>query len=161
MIELLAPAGNRSKLNTALYFGADACYLGGKRFSLRSLSENFTDEELRSAVEYAHSLGKKVYVTVNILARNADFAEIGAFGKYLVSIGADAALVSDPGVIACLKNEAPDLTLHLSTQANTTNCYSVRFWKEQGVARIVLARELSVKEIAEIHAFVPDIELEA
>lgn len=160
-MELLAPAGNYAKLMTAFYFGADACYLGGKHLSLRSLSDNFTDEELRRAVEYAHARGKKVYVTVNIFAKNGDFAQIERFGKYLSEIGADAALVSDPGVIYCMKNAAPDLKLHLSTQANTTNLYAVRFWREQGLSRVVLARELSLREIAEIHAAVPDMEIEA
>lgn len=161
MIELLAPAGNFSKLKTALYFGADACYLGGKLFSLRSLADNFTDEELKEAVNYAHALGKKVYVTANIFAKNGDFAALEKYAKYLASIGADAVLVSDPGVVYCMKNAAPDLTLHLSTQANTTNAMAVKFWKEQGISRVVLARELSLKEIKEIHDEVPDVELEA
>ena len=161
MIELLAPAGNVSKLKTALYFGADACYLGGKLFSLRSLADNFTEEELKDAVCYAHALGKRVYVTANIFAKNGDFPALERYAKYLAAIGADAVLVSDPGVVYCMKNAAPSLTLHLSTQANTTNYQSVRFWKEQGISRVVLARELSLKEIEEIHRAVPDVELEA
>lgn len=159
--ELLAPAGNFSKLRTAFHFGADAAYVGGKQFSLRAFADNFTADELRSAVEFAHSLGKKVYVTANIFARNADFAELSDYFRFLAEIGVDAAIVSDSGVISVAKKAAPTLTLHLSTQANTTNKYAVEFWKDQGVSRVILARELSLKEISEIHEFAPEIELEA
>lgn len=160
-VELLAPAGNYNKLKTAFYFGADAAYIGGKAFSLRSFADNFDAEELKSAVEFAHSLGKKVYVTANIFARNADFGALGDYFAYLYSIGADAAIISDSGVFYAAKKAAPDLAVHISTQANLTNKYAVKFWKEQGATRVVLARELSLAEIAEIHSFVPDIELEA
>ena len=159
--ELLAPAGNFAKLKTALYFGADAVYLGGKNFSLRTFADNFTEDELRAAVALAHAQNKKVYVTANVFARNADFAYLKDYFAFLQEIGADAAIISDPGAIYLAKQVAPKLDLHLSTQANTTNKYSVKFWKEQGLSRIVLARELSLKEIAEIHDFVPDMELEA
>lgn len=158
--ELLAPAGNRAKLNTAFYFGADAAYLGGKRFSLRSFADNFSDGELKDAVTYAHSLGKRVYVTANIFARNHDLGLMEDYFAMLCDIGADAALVSDPGVLAAAKKAAPKLALHISTQANVTNKYAVRFWRDMGASRAVLARELSLDEIAQIHAFVPDIELE-
>lgn len=160
-VELLAPAGNFSKLKTALYFGADAAYLGGKEFSLRSFADNFSREELVSAVKYAHALGKKVYVTVNIYAKNADLAPMEDYFSFLQEAGADAALISDPGVLAAAKKCAPGLPVHISTQANITNKYAVKFWREQGASRTVLARELSLAEIAEIHAYVPDIELEA
>ncbi|MBQ8657979.1 MAG: U32 family peptidase [Clostridia bacterium] len=160
-VELLAPAGNYEKLKTALYFGADAVYVGGKNFSLRSFADNFTAEELSSAVSLARSQGKKVYATANIFAKNADFSALSEYLIYLQSIGADAAIISDPGVIYLAKKVAPKLELHLSTQANTTNRYAVKFWQEQGVSRIVLARELSIKEISEIHDFVPEMELEA
>ena len=159
--ELLAPAGNRAKLNTAFYFGADAAYLGGKRFSLRSFADNFSDEELKDAVSYAHSLGKKVYVTANIFARNADLGAMEDYFAMLYAVGADAVLVSDPGVLAAAKKAAPKLAVHISTQANVTNKYAVRFWRDMGATRAVLARELSLKEISDIHAAVPDIELEA
>ena len=159
--ELLAPAGNFAKLKTALYFGADAVYLGGKNFSLRTFADNFTEDELRAAVALAHAQNKKVYVTANVFARNADFAYLKDYFTFLQDIGADAAIISDPGAIYLAKQVAPKLDIHLSTQANTTNKYAVKFWKEQGISRIVLARELSLKEIAEIHEFVPDIELEA
>ena len=159
--ELLAPAGNFAKLKTALYFGADAVYLGGKNFSLRTFADNFTEDELRAAVALAHAQNKKVYVTANVFARNADFAYLKDYFTFLQDIGTDAAIISDPGAIYLVKQVAPKLDIHLSTQANTTNKYSVKFWGEQGVSRIVLARELSLKEIAEIHEFAPEIELEA
>lgn len=159
--ELLAPAGSYQKLCTALHFGADAVYVGGKQFSLRTFADNFTAEELSSAVSLAHSMGKKVYVTANVFARNADFPMLEDYFKGLEKIGADAAIISDPGAIYVAKKAAPNLPIHLSTQANTTNKYAVKFWQEQGVSRVILARELSIKEIAEIHDFVPETELEA
>ena len=159
--ELLAPAGSYSKFLTALHFGADAVYLGGKNFSLRTFADNFTKEELKTAVTLAHTQGKKVYVTANIYARNADFAMLGDYFSYLSKVGADGVIVIDPGAVYVAKKYAPTLPIHLSTQANTTNKYAVKFWQEQGVSRVILARELSLKEIAEIHEFVPDMELEA
>lgn len=160
--ELLAPAGNLSKLKTAFYFGADAVYLGGKNFSLRSFSDNFTQDELLSAVKFAHDLGKKVYVTVNIYARNADFSYLEDYLKYLDLIGVDAVIVSDPGIIALAKKVAPHVDVHISTQANTLNKYSAKFWVDFGASRIILARELSLLDIKEIRDFLPDnIELEA
>ena len=159
--ELLAPAGSPAKLNTALYFGADAAYVGGKQFSLRTFADNFTMEELKSAVEFAHGIGKKVYVTANIFAKNSDFSQLKDYFSALSEIQVDAAIISDPGVVYVAKNAAPKLPIHLSTQANTTNKYAVKFWEEQGISRVILARELSIKEIAEIHDFVPNIELEA
>lgn len=158
--ELLAPAGSYAKFLTALHFGADAIYLGGKQFSLRTFADNFTEEELRSAVVLAHEKGKKIYVTANVYARNAETEGLKTYFKTLEDIGVDAVIISDPGVVYIAKTYAPKLSIHLSTQANTTNKYAVKFWKEQGVARVILARELSLKEIKEIHEFVPDIELE-
>lgn len=160
-VELLAPAGSYEKFLTALQFGADAVYLGGKHFSLRTFADNFTEEQLCQAVKLAHKKGKKVYVAANIFARNADFTKLGEYFKQLQDFGVDAVIVSDPGVIYFVKSVAPKLAIHLSTQANTTNKYSVKFWKEQGVSRVILARELSIAEIKEIHEFVPDVELEA
>lgn len=160
-IELLAPAGNFEKLKTAFRFGADAAYLGGKDFSLRSFADNFSAEELRAAVEYAHARGKKVYVTANIFAKNADFAALADYFRYLQEIGADAALVTDVGAFSLARQVAPKLPLHISTQANTTNKYAAKFWQEQGAERVVLARELSLSEIAEIHEYCPGLELEA
>lgn len=160
-IELLAPAGNFEKLKVAFRFGADAAYLGGKDFSLRSFADNFSAEELRAAVEYAHARGKKVYVTANIFAKNADFAALADYFRYLQEIGADAALVTDAGAFSLAKQVAPKLPLHVSTQANTTNKYAAKFWQEQGAERVVLARELSLAEIGEIHEYCPGLELEA
>lgn len=160
-VELLAPAGNFEKLKTAFYFGADAAYIGGKEFSLRSFADNFTRDGLASAVEYAHSLGKKVYVTVNIFAKNADTPVLEDYFSYLKDIKADAAIISDSGVFYAARKAAKGLPVHISTQANLTNKYAVKFWYEQGATRAILARELSLEEIAEIHAFVPQIELEA
>lgn len=159
--ELLAPAGNFSKLKTAVYYGADAVYIGGKSFSLRALSDNFTDEEIARAVEYAHGKNVKVYVTVNIFAKNSDFDKAKEYFKFLYSVGVDAVLITDIGLIDLCKEVAPNLPIHLSTQANTLNKYAVRAWKNYGLERVVLARELSLAEIAEIRQFVPDIELEA
>ncbi len=159
--ELLAPAGNYQKLETALNFGADAVYVGGKQFSLRTFADNFTTEELASAVRLAHENAKKLYVTVNVFARNGDFSALKEELQTLQEMGADGVIVSDPGVVYLAKKVAPRLNLHLSTQANTTNKYSVKFWKDIGVSRVVLARELSIKEIAKIHDFVPEMELEA
>ncbi len=160
-IELLAPAGNFQKLKTALYFGADAVYVGGKEFSLRSFADNFTREELAEAVKFTHESGKKIYVTANIFAKNADLAQLCDYFAFLQEIGADAAIISDSGAIYAAKKAAPKLNVHVSTQANLTNKYAVKFWQEQGASRAILARELSLKEIAEIHDFVPEIELEA
>ena len=159
--ELLAPAGSYAKFLTALHFGADAVYLGGKNFSLRTFADNFTADELKMAVSHAHTLGKKVYVTANVFARNPDFGQLKDYFQYLAEIQADGVIVSDPGVVYLAKQVAPSLPIHLSTQANTTNQYAVKFWKEQGVSRVILARELSLAEIKDIHECCPDMELEA
>ncbi len=154
--ELLAPVGGADKLPYALHFGADAVYLGGKNFGLRAFSDNFDDEEMSKAISFAHSLGKKVYVTLNIFAKNADFGEMGEYVQKLVSFGADAAIISDPGVVDFVMKTAPKLDVHLSTQANTTNKYAAAFWAKQGVKRIVLARELTLDEIKEIKDYLGD-----
>ncbi len=159
--ELLAPAGSYAKFLTAMHFGADAVYVGGKNFSLRTFADNFTAEELQSAVLHAHSLGKKVYVTANIIARNSDFVQLQEYFQFLQEIGADAAIISDAGAVYAAQKAAPKLPIHLSTQANTTNKYAVKFWKEQGISRVILARELSLNEITEMHEFEPNVELEA
>lgn len=151
--ELLAPAGNFEKLKTAFYYGADAVYVGGRIFSLRALSENFSLEELKEAVIYAHNLNKKLYVAVNILAKNADFNELKDYLIYLNEINVDAVIVSDPGIISLIKEVCSDLEIHLSTQASALNKYSAKFWVDIGVKRIVLARELSLKEVKEISEY--------
>ncbi len=161
-IELLAPAGNFSKLKTAINFGADAVYMGGKDFSLRAFSDNFTNEELLKAVNYAHEKGKKVYITVNIFAKNSDFIKAEEYFKYLEKIKVDGVILTDPGFIMLAKKVAPSLELHLSTQANTLNKYSTKFWEETGIKRVILARELSFNEIKEIREYLnPETELEA
>ena len=159
-IELLSPAGDMSKLKTALYYGADAVYIGGKSFSLRALAGNFTNEEILEAVEYAHALGKKVYVTVNIFGRNSDISAAEEYFKFLESAKIDGAIISDTGLIYTARTVAPNLPINLSTQANTLNYKTVEFWKNFGVKRVILARELSAKEIKEISERVPDMEVE-
>lgn len=161
MLELLMPAGNLKKLKTAFHFGADAVYLGGKAFSLRAFADNFTEDEIAEGVNYAHSLGKKVYVTVNIFAKNSDLDKAKDYFIFLQNVGADAVLISDIGLVTLCKEVAPRLTIHLSTQANTTNLLAVKFWQSMGVKRVVLARELELDEIKQIHDAVPDMELEA
>ncbi|MEY8382053.1 U32 family peptidase [Christensenellaceae bacterium 44-20] len=159
-VELLAPAGNMECLKTALYFGADAVYLAGKQYGLRAFAANFTQEELGEAVRLAHSLKKRVYLTLNALFRNQDFE---GFPDYLLRIkemGIDAVIVSDPGVMQCCLEAG--LEVHLSTQASTLNAQSAAFWHRQGVKRIVLAREITLAEAAEIAQNAPDgLELEA
>lgn len=159
-VELLAPAGNFSKLKTAIYYGADAVYIGGKNFSLRALSDNFTDDEIADAVIYAHARNVMIYVTVNIFARNNDFEKAAAYFRFLYNAGVDAVLITDIGLIDLCKEVAPGLSIHLSTQANTLNKYSVKAWQNYGLKRVVLARELSLGEVGEIHSFVPGMELE-
>lgn len=161
MLELLMPAGNLKKLRTAFHFGADAVYLGGKAFSLRAFADNFTEDEIAEGVNYAHSLGKKVYVTVNIFAKNSDLDKAKDYFIFLQNVGADAVLISDIGLVTLCKEVAPRLTIHLSTQANTTNLLAVKFWQSMGIKRVVLARELGLDEIKQIHDAVPDMELEA
>lgn len=161
-LELLAPCGNLLKLYTAIHYGADAVYLSGRDYGLRAMSTCFSDENLKEAVKYAHKRNVKVYVTVNIYAKNEDFIELGRYVKFLESVGVDAVIVSDPGVLACVRDVCPDFEIHLSTQANTTNKYAAKFWKDQGVKRIVTAREQSIKEIKELHEFLgEDVEIEA
>ena len=161
MLELLMPAGNLKKLKTAFHFGADAVYIGGKQFSLRAFADNFSEEEMIEGINFAHALGKKVYVTVNIFAKNSDLENAKEYFEFLQKVKADAVLISDIGLVTLCKEVAPDLTIHLSTQANTTNILAVKFWQSMGVKRVVLARELGYDEILSIHNAVPDMELEA
>lgn len=159
-IELLAPAGNMEKLETALLYGADAVYAGGSDFSLRSKAGNFTLEELQEARKRTRELGRKLYVTLNIFAHNADLSGIEAYLKELRKLAPDALIISDPGIIWLARLYAPEIPIHLSTQANATNWAACRFWKEQGVERVVLGREVSMGEIREIHSR-GQVELEA
>ena len=160
-IELLAPAGNMEKLNTALYFGADSVYMSGNKLGLRAYAGNFDEDELALGVKYAHSLDKKVYVTVNVFAYDSDFANLGEYLDYLENIGVDAIIVSDVGIVSYAMKHNPNLAIHLSTQASTTNSYSVEFWRDLGIKRIVLAREVSLDGIKAIRDRLGDtIELE-
>ena len=136
--------------------------MGGKEFSLRAFSDNFSYEELLNAVNFVHEYGKKIYVTVNIFAKNSDFKRAEEYFKYLEKIGVDGVIITDPGFISLAKSVAPKLSLHLSTQANTLNKYSAKFWQDAGIERIVLARELSLNDVKEIREFLsPKTELEA
>ena len=148
--ELLAPAGNMEKGKMALLYGADAIYLGGKLFGLRAFANNFSLEEIAEMAEYAHSLGKKVYVTVNIFAHNEDIDRLPDYLRGLQQAKVDALLISDFGVWSTARQVVPDMPLHVSTQANTTNYAAVQAWEQLGVERVVLARELSLAEISEI-----------
>lgn len=147
MPELLAPAGNREKLELAVHYGADAVYLGGSRFGLRAHAGNFSDTELPAAVAFAHERGVKVYVTVNIFAHQRDFAGLAEYLLFLRETAVDGLIIADPGILAQARRLVPELPIHLSTQANVTNPASAAFWESCGVSRINPARELSLAEI--------------
>ena len=160
--ELLAPAGDLEKLTIAINYGADAVYMGGHSLGLRAKSKNFDFTEMQKAVEYTHSCNKKVYVTANIFAHNEDFEGMADYFVELEKIGIDAVLVADPGIFSVVREVTPNLEVHISTQANNTNYKSVLFWKNLGAKRVVLARELSLKEITQIRENIPnDYEIEA
>ena len=159
-LELLAPAGDFERLVTAIHFGADAVYFAGKRFGLRAFADNFDEDEIVKAVNYAHEKNVKIYITVNILAHNDDFVGLVNYLKFLDNAHVDGVIVSDFG-IASLVKKYTNLELHVSTQANITNKYSAKMWVELGAKRLVLARELSLKEIREIKdAIGQDIDIE-
>ena len=149
-IELLAPAGSLEKLKVAFHYGADACYIGGRDFSLRANATNFSIDEIKEACDIAHELGKKIYVTVNIVFHNEDIKGIEEYLRCLEKVGVDAIIVSDPWLISFVKEKKINLELHMSTQASTLNYESVNFWKDLGVSRVVLARELHYTEIKDI-----------
>lgn len=160
--ELLAPAGNLNKLKTAIDYGADAVFMGGARLNLRAFSDNFTNEEMIEGLKYAHDRGRKVYVTINVFPHESDMKGLEGYLTELQNLGVDALIVSDPGIIMTAKEVVPEMELHLSTQANNVNSRSAIFWHKMGVKRIILARELSLKEIREIHGNIPEgLELEA
>jgi putative protease len=159
--KLLAPAGNLDKLIMAVQYGADEIYFAGKSMGMRAGGKNFTNKDLEQGVEYCHKHNRKSNITVNIVPHNDDLKGIEDYLKYLQKIGADAIIAADPGVINIIKQTIPDMRVHLSTQANTTNYHTANFWYNQGVNRIVLARELSFKEIEEIVKNSPkDLEFE-
>lgn len=147
--EILAPAGNLEKLKMALIYGADAVYIGGEKYGLRAAAGNFTIEEIEEGVDYAHSMGRRLYVTVNIIPHNEDLEGLPEYLTELGNTGADALIVSDPSIIMTAREVLPEMELHLSTQASNTNYKSAEFWHKLGIKRIVLARELSFKEIRE------------
>ena len=146
-IELLAPAGDLEKLKIAVLYGADAVYLGGTNFGLRAKAKNFDYDQMKEGVEFAHANDVKVYVTCNIFAHNEDFEEMADYFKELEELNVDAILVADPGVFALARKTVPNMPIHISTQANNTNYMSALFWKNLGATRIVMARELSLKEL--------------
>ncbi|MGV8059263.1 MAG: U32 family peptidase [Smithellaceae bacterium] len=158
--ELLIPAGNPEKMSTAILYGADAVYTGVSGLSLRGNSAEMTLADLAESVQNAHTRSVKVYGAVNTFARNSDLQKAKEIIPGLAAINIDALIVSDPGMVRLIRSITPHLPIHLSTQANTTNIEAVRFWRDQGVKRIVLARELNLEEIGEIAAAVPEIELE-
>ena len=149
-VELLAPAGDLERLKFSLLYGADAVYIGGQEYSLRANANNFSIDEIREACTFAHNLNKKVYLTLNIVFHNEDLENVNSFIKQVVDAGIDAFIVSDPFIIKYIK-ENFDVEVHLSTQGSTTNVESVKYWKNEGVDRVVLAREVSIKEIEEIY----------
>lgn len=160
--ELLAPAGNLEKLMTAIDFGADAVYLGGNKLNLRAFANNFDLEELKAGIEYAHTRGKRVYVTLNVFPHNEDLEGLEEYLLELYNLGVDAIIVSDPGIIMTAREVVPHLEIHLSTQANNVNWKAAKFWYNQGIKRIVLARELSIEEVRETKDKIPeDMEIEA
>lgn len=158
--ELLIPAGNLEKLRTALLYGADAVYVGVEGLSLRASSSEISMADLALGVNEAHAKGVKVYAAANTFARNTDLERAKKIIPELTAIGVDALIISEPGMLRLIKSLAPQLPIHLSTQANTTNIEAVRFWQDQGVRRIILARELNLNEVREIAAAVPEMELE-
>lgn len=160
--EILAPAGNLEKLKAAIEYGADAVYLGGSKLNLRAFADNFSADELKEGIEFAHSRGKRVYITLNVFPHNEDLEGLEDYLRELYNIKADAIIVSDPGIIMTAREVVPELEIHLSTQANNVNWKSSIFWHKQGVKRIVLARELSMKEIKEMKEKLPSsCEIEA
>ncbi len=161
-IELLAPAGDLEKLKIAIDYGADAVYFGGEMFGLRSAAKNFTIEDIKEGVSYAHAKGKKVHMTINIFAHNEDIQALERYLDKIRHISIDAFIVSDPGIIMMIKEVIPNAEIHLSTQANMTNYKTAEFWHKQGVKRIVLARELTFDEIRELRKRLPEtLELES
>ncbi|MDW7655867.1 MAG: U32 family peptidase [Bacillota bacterium] len=161
-MELLAPAGDADKMRIAIRYGADAVYLAAQDFGLRAASANFSSQELKDAVAYAHQRGVRVYLTVNILAHPDDLERFGKQVDDLAGAGADAMIVADPGIFSLIRKKAPDMKIHISTQASTCNAESCLFWHRLGAGRIVMARELTLAEIARIRRETPDtLELEA
>ncbi len=160
--ELLVPAGSLEVLKTAVRYGADAVYIGGEVFSLRAKAKNFSKEDMAEGIAYAHAHGAKVHVTANILAHNYDLAEARKYFAELKELKPDALIISDPGMFMIAKEICPEIEIHISTQANNTNYETFLFWHRLGAKRVVTARELSLREIAEIREHIPeDMEIES
>ena len=160
--ELLVPASSLEVLKTAVIFGADAVYIGGEAFGLRAKAKNFSQDEMKAGIRFAHEHDVKVYVTANILAHNDDLAGAREYFKELKEIKPDALIISDPGMFMIAKEVCPEIEIHISTQANNTNYQTYRFWWQQGAKRVVSARELSLAEIREIRDNIPeDMEIES
>ncbi|HHX37936.1 MAG TPA: U32 family peptidase [Clostridiaceae bacterium] len=154
--EVLSPAGNFEKLKAAVLYGADAVYLAAHQFGLRAFAGNFSKEELAAAVNYAHRHGVRVYVTINILAHPSDLPALPPIVEYVDRCGADGVIVSDPGIFRLVREYAPRMEIHISTQASVTNQEACQFWYEAGARRIILARELSLKDIKAIRRDIPE-----
>ena len=160
--ELLIPAGSLEVLKTAVIYGADAVYIGGEAFGLRAKAKNFSNEEIKEGIAFAHEHGVNVYITANILAHNDDLPGVEAYFEELKEIKPDALIISDPGVFSIAKRILPEMEIHISTQANNTNYGTYQFWYAQGAKRVVSARELSLAEIREIREHIPeDMEIES
>lgn len=159
--EILAPANSLEVLKTAVEYGADAVYIGGEMYGLRAKAKNFSADDMKKGIEYAHSQGKKVYVTANITAHNRDLEGVRAYFHELKDIKPDALIISDPGVFSIAREVCPEIDIHISTQSNNVNYMTFRFWKDQGAVRVVTARELSLEEIGDIRDNIPeDLEIE-
>lgn len=154
--ELLVPASSLEVLKIAVIFGADAVYIGGEAFGLRAKAKNFSMEEMREGIVFAHAHGVKAYVTANILAHNQDLAGVREYFEELKKLKPDALIISDPGIFMIAKEVCPEIERHISTQANNTNYQTYRFWHKLGAARVVSARELSLEELKEIRAHIPE-----
>ena len=154
--ELLVPAGSLEVLKTAVIFGADAVYIGGEAFGLRAKARNFSSEDMKKGIAFAHERGVKVYVTANILAHDRDLEGVRAYFEELKEIGPDALIIADPGVFMLAKEICPEIERHISTQANNTNYETFRFWYGLGASRVVSARELSMEELRKIRAHIPE-----
>lgn len=160
-IELLAPAGDREKLLTAIHFGADAVYFAGKNYGLRAFGTNFENDSIEETMKLLHRHGKKGYVTLNVYARHNDFDNLKEYVQTLVDAKVDAVIISDLGIFSFVHENFPDLEIHVSTQANTTNAYAAKMWRKLGAKRVVLARELDIDEIKNITKENPDLDIEA
>lgn len=158
--EVLAPGGTLEKMKTAILYGADACYIGGEAYGLRSRAGNFDYTEMQEAVDFAHEHGAKVYVAANMVTHEGDEHGAGDFFRSIRDIGVDAVLISDAALMDICVSQAPGLPIHLSTQASATNYQTLNFWKDEGLERVVLAREVSLEEIQEMNENV-DVEIEA